>query len=186
MQWQRDYNEVMSSNISYFHIGLCFRIWNPRWEPYGLELFGEKIISERCNYNNMNAKNCKAKYCCLIHDTQNKKKTMHSCSASPGKPDSNALDYIVFSCFLVYLYPRFIRRCRCSFGNWCICNTLIFTSADALLATGVSAIPWYSLPQILFFRPKHLQLTFLWTCRYFSPHLACTIASTSCLFMRCG
>ena len=27
---------------------------------------------------------------------------MHSCSASSGKPDSNSLDCIVFSCFLMY------------------------------------------------------------------------------------
>ena len=31
-----------------------------------------------------------------------KKKTMHSCSASSGKPDSDSLECIVFSCFLVY------------------------------------------------------------------------------------
>ena len=56
---------------------------------------------------------------------------MHSCSASSGKPDSNSLDCIVFSFLegivieiggamkdllfwcLMYLYPGFIRLCRC-------------------------------------------------------------------------
>ena len=60
---------------------------------------------------------------------------MHSCSASSGKPDSNSLDCIVFSFLegivieiggamkdllfwcLMYLYPRFIRLCRCSFDG---------------------------------------------------------------------
>ena len=130
----------MSFNISYFHIGLCFRIWNPRWEPCGLELFGEKIISERCNYNNMNAKNCKAKYFCLIHDTPSKKKTMHSCSASPGKPDSNSLDYIVFSCFLVYRDWNSWRNEEIYFsGIWCIYILDLFALADALL--GVNWTP---------------------------------------------
>ena len=30
------------------------------------------------------------------------KKTMHSCSASSENPDSNSLNCIVFSCFVVY------------------------------------------------------------------------------------
>ena len=40
----------------------------------------------------------------LFHSWQptRRKKTMHSCSASSGKPDSNSLDCIVFSCFVVY------------------------------------------------------------------------------------
>ena len=64
-----------------------------------------------------------------------KKKTMHSCSASSGKPDSNSLDCIVFSFLegivieiggamkdllfwcLMYLHPGFICCRRCSFDN---------------------------------------------------------------------
>ena len=40
----------------------------------------------------------------LFHSWQltRRKKTMHSCSASSGKPDSDSLECIVFSCFLVY------------------------------------------------------------------------------------
>ena len=71
---------------------------------------------------------------------------------------------------------------RCSFGSWYICNTLIFSVVDTLLATDVSAIPWYSLLQMLFFRPMYLRLAFLWTYRYFSARLSYTIASTSHIF----
>ena len=39
----------------------------------------------------------------------------------------------------MYLYSQFIRHCRCSFLDRCICKTLIFTIADALLGTNVSA-----------------------------------------------
>ena len=83
---------------------------------------------------------------------------------------------------LMYLHRLDIRYCRCSFGNWCICKTLIFVSADALFYTYVSAPPWYSLLQMLFWQLMYLQLRFLWTCRYFSACLACIIASASCLF----
>ena len=39
--------------------------------------------------------------------------------------------------YQMYLYSRFIRLCRCSFGSWCICNPLIFAVADALFLTNV-------------------------------------------------
>ena len=84
--------------------------------------------------------------------------------------------------YLMYLYPRFIRLCRCSFGSQCICTTLIFAVADALLEAAVSAMPWYSLVQMLFFRLVHLRLVFLWTCRCFLHCLSCTIASSTCPF----
>ena len=84
--------------------------------------------------------------------------------------------------YLMYLYPRFIRLCRCSFGSQCICTTLIFAVADALLEAAVSTLPWYSPLQMLFFRLMYLQLVFLWTCRCFLHCLSCTIASASCLF----
>ena len=88
---------------------------------------------------------------------------------------------LLFWC-LMYLHPGFIYCCRCSFNNWCICAGLIFAVANTLLAADVSARPWYSFLQILFFRPMYLQLAFLWTCRCFSSCLSCTIASTSCFF----
>ena len=68
------------------------------------------------------------------------------------------------------------------FWNWCIYILGLFAVADAFLTTDVSALPWYSLLQMLFFRPMYLQLALLWTCRCFSVCLACTIASASCLF----
>ena len=82
----------------------------------------------------------------------------------------------------MYLYPGFICCRRCFFDNWCICTALIFIVADAIFETNVSALPWYSLLQMLFLRPRYLQLALLWTCRCFSACLSCTIASTSCLF----
>ena len=68
------------------------------------------------------------------------------------------------------------------FGSWCICTSLIFAIADTLLATDVSARPWYLLSQILFWGPTYLQLAFLRTCRCFSVRLTCTIASASYFF----
>ena len=58
----------------------------------------------------------------------------------------------------------------------------LFACTDVFVATDVSARPWYSLLQMLFWQLLYLQLTFLWACRYFSACLACTIASASCLF----
>ena len=53
----------------------------------------------------------------------------------------------------MYLYSRFIRLCRCSFGSWCICNPLIFAVADALFLTNVSATCFSSNLQILLSLP---------------------------------
>ena len=89
--------------------------------------------------------------------------------------------YLLFWC-LMYLYHEVICLYRCLCGNWCICTSLIFAVADALLTTDVSALPRYSLLQMLFLGPPYLQLAFHWTCRYFSACLSCTIASASCLF----
>ena len=75
----------------------------------------------------------------------------------------------------MYLYPGFIYCCRCSFNNWCICAGLIFAVADTLLAADVSARPWYSFLQILFFRPMYLQLALFMTCRCFSSCLTCKL-----------
>lgn len=52
--------------------------------------------------------------------------------------------------YLMYLYSRFIRCCRCSFLDRCICKTLIFTIADALLGTNVSATYFSLNLQMLF------------------------------------
>ena len=38
----------------------------------------------------------------------------------------------------MYLYPGFIHRRRCSFGNRCICTALIFASTDTLFQANVS------------------------------------------------
>ena len=46
--------------------------------------------------------------------------------------------YLLFWC-LMYLYHGVICLCRCLCGNRCICTGLIFTIADALLGTNVSA-----------------------------------------------
>ena len=88
---------------------------------------------------------------------------------------------LLFWC-LMYLYHAVICLCRCLCGNRCICTGLIFAIADAFFVIVVSALPWYSLLQMLFFRPMYLQLALLWTCRCFSVCLACIIASTSCFF----
>ena len=50
------------------------------------------------------------------------------------------------------------------------------------VATVVSAIPWYSLLQMLFFRPMYLHLSLFMTCRCFSACLSCIIASAIYLF----
>ena len=41
----------------------------------------------------------------------------------------------------------------CFSGIWCIYILSLFAVADAFLTTDVSALPWYSLLQMLFFRP---------------------------------
>ena len=84
--------------------------------------------------------------------------------------------------YLMYLYHEVICLYRCLCGNRFICTGLIFAVADALLTTDVSALPRYSLLQMLFLGSPYLLLAFHWTCRYFSSCLSCTIASTSCLF----
>ena len=79
---------------------------------------------------------------------------------------------------LMYLHPEFICCRRCFFDNWCIyihCCRCYFLDQCICKA-------WYSLLQMLFFRPRYLQLALLWTCRCFSACLSCTIASTSYLF----
>ena len=65
----------------------------------------------------------------------------------------------------IYLQNLDIHRCRCSFLDRYICKTLIFTVADALLATNVSA-PCFSLNlQILFTLPV------MYNCIYILPFL---------------
>ena len=84
-------------------------------------------------------------------------------------------------------------------GIWCIYILGLFAVADALLTTDVSASPWYSLLQMLFFRPMYLQGFDIHCCRCsFWNQCICnllffeladtfkptchTIASASCLF----
>ena len=54
---------------------------------------------------------------------------------------------------LMYLQDLDIRYCRCSFLDRCICKTLIFSVADALFLTNVSATCFSSNLQILFSLP---------------------------------
>ena len=130
-----------------------------------------------------------------------KRKTMHSCSASSGKPDSNSLDCIVFFLLcdvswlkdverwedllfwcLMYLYHGVICLCRCFCGNRFICTGLIFTIADALLVTDVSATCFSLNLQILF------SLSIMYNCICILPFLGfkdtpfANFASTSHIF----
>ena len=59
---------------------------------------------------------------------------------------------LLFWC-LMYLYHGVICLCRCLCGNRCICTGLIFTVADALLITDISAICFSLNLQILFSPP---------------------------------
>ena len=54
---------------------------------------------------------------------------------------------------LMYLQDLDIRYCRCSFLDRCICKTLIFSVADALFLTNVSATCFSSNLQILLSLP---------------------------------
>ena len=84
-------------------------------------------------------------------------------------------------------------------GIWCIYILGLFAVADAFLTTDVSASPWYSLLQMLFFRSMYLQGFDIHCCRCsFWNQCICnllffeladtfkptchTIASASCLF----
>ena len=84
--------------------------------------------------------------------------------------------------YQMYLYSRFIRLCRCSFGSWCICNPLIFAVADALFLTNVSVTCFSSNLQIL------LSLPVMYNCIYILPFLGfkdtpfANFASTSHIF----
>ena len=107
---------------------------------------------------------------------------MHSCSASSGKPDSNSLDCIVFSCFVVYLHVSVICRCRCLCGNHYILTALIFAIVDALFQSNVSATCFSLNLQMLFSPPVMLN------CIYILPFLVLedtsftNFASTSHIF----
>ena len=84
--------------------------------------------------------------------------------------------------YLMYLYSRFIRHCRCSFLDRCICKTLIFTIADALLGTNVSATYFSLNLQMLF------SLSIMYNCICILPFLGfedtpfANFASTSHIF----
>ena len=82
----------------------------------------------------------------------------------------------------MYLYSRFIRLCRCSFGSWCICNPLIFAVADALFLTIISATCFSLNLQMLF------SLSIMYNCICILPFLGfkdtpfVNFASTSHIF----
>ena len=50
-------------------------------------------------------------------------------------------------------------------GVWCIYIMRLFACTDVFVATDVSARPWYSLLQMLFFRPMYLQDLNIFCCR---------------------
>ena len=83
---------------------------------------------------------------------------------------------------LMYLQDLDIRYCRCSFLDRCICKTLIFSVADALFLTNVSATCFSSNLQIL------LSLPVMYNCIYILPFLGfkdtsfANFASTSHIF----
>ena len=83
---------------------------------------------------------------------------------------------------LMYLQDLDIRYCRCSFLDRCICKTLIFSVADALFLTNVSATCFSSNLQIL------LSLPVMYNCIYILPFLGfkdtpfANFASTSHVF----
>ncbi len=83
---------------------------------------------------------------------------------------------------LMYLQDLDIRYCRCSFLDRCICKTLIFSVADALFLTNVSATCFSSNLQIL------LSLPVMYNCIYILPFLGfkdtpfTNFASTSHIF----
>ena len=83
---------------------------------------------------------------------------------------------------LMYLQDLDIRYCRCSFLDRCICTTLIFSVADALFLTNVSATCFSSNLQIL------LSLPVMYNCIYILPFLGfkdtpfANFASTSHVF----
>ena len=75
---------------------------------------------------------------------------MHSCSASSGKPDSNSLDCIVFSCLEVY-------------RDWNRWNDEGFT----FLGSDVSIFWVYLLSQMLFWQLMYLHCLDIHCCRCF-------------------
>ena len=70
-----------------------------------------------------------------------------------GEGDSQLFACVDALWQLMYLHFLDIRYRRYSFGNWCICKTLIFTVADTLLGTNVSATCFSSNLQMLFSPP---------------------------------
>ena len=82
----------------------------------------------------------------------------------------------------MYLYSRFIRLCRCSFGSWCICNPLIFAVADALFLTNVSATCFSSNLQILLSLPVMYNCIYILSFLGFKDTSFANLASTSHVF----
>ena len=82
----------------------------------------------------------------------------------------------------MYLHISLIQCCRYLCGNRCICKTLIFSVADALFLTNVSATCFSSNLQIL------LSLPVIYNCIYILPFLGfkdtpfTNFASTSHIF----
>ena len=82
----------------------------------------------------------------------------------------------------MYLQALDIRYCRCSFLDRCICKTLIFTIADALLGTNVSATYFSLNLQMLFSLPVMYNCIYILSFLGFKDTSFANLASTSHVF----
>ena len=83
---------------------------------------------------------------------------------------------------LMYLQDLDIRYCRCSFLDRCICKTLIFSVADALFLTNVSATCFSSNLQILLSLPVMYNFIYILPFLGFEDTAFANFASTSHIF----
>ena len=82
----------------------------------------------------------------------------------------------------MYLHISLIECCRYLCGNWCICKTLIFSVADALFLTNVSATCFSSNLQILFSLPVMYNCICILPFLGFKDTPSANFASTSHIF----
>ena len=92
-----------------------------------------------------------------------------------------AMMYLLFWC-LMYLYHGVICLCRCFCGNRFICTGLIFTIADALLVTDVSATCFSLNLQMLFSLPVMYNCIYILSFLGFKDTSFANLASTSHVF----
>ena len=92
-----------------------------------------------------------------------------------------AMKDLLFWC-LMYLYHEVICLYRCLCSNWCICKTLIFSVADTLFLTNVSATCFSSNLQILFSLPAMHNCIYILLFLGFKDTSFANFASTSHVF----